>query len=121
MPFHELKQRPDLVGLGLPVHVLKVHEFGHGRMDEDMVATADPGETKTERLCEGARFSEPDVVRRTKCSLEELRGIHPGILPRGSEMATSGCVARRWRKQPLLRLTKRSSAASASESAATPR
>ena len=97
MPFHELKQLPDLVGLGLPMHVLKVHELGHGRMDEDMVATADAGETKTEGLCGDARFSVPDVVRRTRCSLEELPGIPPGILPRGSEMATSGCVARRWR------------------------
>ena len=67
MPLDELEQRPDLVGLGLPMEVLESDQPGDSGMNVYVVASADAGEADPESLGQGASIGEAEVVR-CRCS-----------------------------------------------------
>ena len=47
MPFNELEQLPDLVGLGLAVNFLEIEELRDCRVHEDVVAPVHATEAET--------------------------------------------------------------------------
>ena len=81
MALDELKQLPDLVWLGLPVHVLQVQQLRHGGVDEDVVASADPGESEPERLGEGGMP-------------RQIRSVSGSVSGPGHSFAASSAIVR---------------------------
>jgi hypothetical protein len=76
MPFNELEQLPDLVGLGLAVNFLEIQELLDPRVHEDVMAPAYATEMEPEGLCQGASLGEPEIVRGRQRLPEELWGVH---------------------------------------------
>ena len=88
MPLHEPEQRTHLLGLGLPLDLLEVQQLRNRRVDVDVVASTDPGETEPEGLRQAAGFREREIVRRLERLQEQLSRVHPTILtPRPTRRA----------------------------------
>ena len=67
-----------MVGLGCTVHVLEIHELGHVRMKEDVVAAPLPGLAEAERLRQANHLPEPQACGTAKCLLQEFPSLrHP--------------------------------------------
>jgi hypothetical protein len=54
---------PDLIRLGFPGNFLQIHQLGHNRMFEDVMAAVDARQLKTEALDELTNVSKPDVLK----------------------------------------------------------
>jgi len=52
----------NLVRLGFSARILEIHEFGHGRMHEDIMASADTSARKTEPLSQMGHIFEGNVL-----------------------------------------------------------
>jgi len=54
---------PDLIRLCFPINFLQIDQLGHNRMFEDVMATVDAVQVKTEALDKLTNVSKPDVMK----------------------------------------------------------
>lgn len=76
MPFHQVKQLPDLVGFHLAPHFLKVEEFRNVGMDKDVMTALDALDPKSKRFCQPEKIAKPHIVRSREDSFEKSSRSH---------------------------------------------
>ena len=92
-----MEQLSDLIGLSLPSDLLHVQEFRNGRVNEDVVATAHAGESKSKRLRQGLNLGKPQIVRRRPFVGPLLGSFVAGELRRQSSWSEARPS---WRRSP---------------------
>ncbi len=76
MPFHQVKQLPDLVWFHLAPHFLKVEEFRNVGMDKDVMTALDSLDPKSKRFCQPEKIAKPHIVRSRQDSFEKSSRSH---------------------------------------------
>ena len=83
MPFHQVKQLPDLVGFHLAPHLLKVEEFRNVGMDKDVMTALDSLDPKSNRFCQPEKIAKPHIMRSQEYSFEKSSRSHSTRNPLG--------------------------------------
>ncbi len=83
MPFHQVKQLPDLVGFRLTLHFLEVQEFRNLGMDKDVMTALNSLDPKSNRFCQPEKIAKPHIVRSQEYSFEKSSRSHSTRNPLG--------------------------------------
>ena len=82
MPFDQLEQLSDLVGLCLALHFLEVQKLGDVSMHKDVVASFRSRDPKAECFGQREEVAKPHVVWGDNNPPEKLSRPHPTRNPR---------------------------------------